>query len=168
MPAPVTHFEINVKDAAKGNEFYHSLFGWKVTTLPGQNYGMVDTGVKMGIGGGIGQVGENDRPSALFYAQVRDVEACLTQVVNLGGRVVVPLTEVPGMVTFAQFADPEGNVIGLVKGPETPPANPQPRRRSVARKAAPKKAGSRKKAARKPKAKAKGRTKTRKASRRKR
>jgi predicted enzyme related to lactoylglutathione lyase len=28
---------------------------------------------------------------------------------------VVPVTEIPNMVTFAQFADPQGNVVGLVK-----------------------------------------------------
>jgi predicted enzyme related to lactoylglutathione lyase len=27
----------------------------------------------------------------------------------------VPVTEIPNMVTFAQFADPQGNVVGLVK-----------------------------------------------------
>jgi predicted enzyme related to lactoylglutathione lyase len=163
MPAPVTHFEINLKDAAKGNEFYRSLFGWKVTAMPDMNYGMVETGVQMGINGGIGQVGDNDRASALFYAQVEDVEAKLSQAVKLGGSVVVPMTEVPGMVTFAQFADLEGNVIGLVKGPETPPAKPQARRRSPAQKAAPRKAGSKRKTA----SKTKARPKARKSSRRK-
>jgi predicted enzyme related to lactoylglutathione lyase len=27
----------------------------------------------------------------------------------------MPVTEIPGMVIMAQFADPEGNVVGLVK-----------------------------------------------------
>jgi predicted enzyme related to lactoylglutathione lyase len=27
----------------------------------------------------------------------------------------VPVTVIPDMVTFAQFADPEGNVVGIVK-----------------------------------------------------
>jgi hypothetical protein len=29
--------------------------------------------------------------------------------------VITPVTEIPGMVTFALFQDPEGNVIGLLK-----------------------------------------------------
>ncbi len=28
-----------------------------------------------------------------------------------------PVTEIPDVVTFAQFADPDGNVIGLFKSP---------------------------------------------------
>ncbi len=27
----------------------------------------------------------------------------------------MPVTEIPNMVTFAQFSDPEGNVVGMVK-----------------------------------------------------
>ena len=31
-----------------------------------------------------------------------------------GGTVVMPVTSIPGMVTFAMFSDPEGNCVGLV------------------------------------------------------
>jgi predicted enzyme related to lactoylglutathione lyase len=34
----------------------------------------------------------------------------------LGGKVVVPPTEIPGVVTFAQFTDREGNVIAPDQG----------------------------------------------------
>jgi predicted enzyme related to lactoylglutathione lyase len=40
----------------------------------------------------------------------------LDRVVSLGGRVVLPPTEVPGVVTFALFKDPAGNLMGLIKG----------------------------------------------------
>jgi len=33
----------------------------------------------------------------------------------MGGKVVMPETEVPNMVTFALFQDTEGNTVGLVK-----------------------------------------------------
>ncbi len=32
----------------------------------------------------------------------------------MGGTEVVPVTEIPGMVTFAMLADPHGTVIGIV------------------------------------------------------
>ncbi len=35
---------------------------------------------------------------------------------KMGGKVVMPITEIPNMVTMAQFADPEGHIIGIVKG----------------------------------------------------
>jgi hypothetical protein len=51
----------------------------------------------------------------VFYVEVDDPQAYLDRIEKAGGTTVVPVTEVPGMVTFAQFADPQGNVIGLVK-----------------------------------------------------
>lgn len=39
----------------------------------------------------------------------------LDKVVAAGAEKVQDVTEIPGMVTFAQFRDPAGNVIGLVK-----------------------------------------------------
>ena len=76
-------------------------------------------------------------------------------VVALGGRVIVPLTDVPGMVTFAQFADPEGNIVGIIKGPQTPAKKAAPGRKAAAKKkvAPKKKAATKKKSSAKPKAK---------------
>jgi predicted enzyme related to lactoylglutathione lyase len=149
MAAPVTHFEVNVKDSKRAQDFYSNLFGWKIEPSMPMNYGMVNTGVKMGINGGIGQVDANGSPSTVFYVQVEDVQAHLDKAVSLGGRVIVPLTEVPDMVTFAQFADPEGNVIGLVKGPQSPPKVAKPRKAPVRRKRAAKPKGRGKRGRRK-------------------
>ena len=32
-----------------------------------------------------------------------------------GGRTVMPVTEIPGTVTLAQFQDPAGNMVGIIK-----------------------------------------------------
>ena len=67
MAAPVTHFEVNAKDAARVREFFSNLFGWKIDVEPTMNYGMVDTGVKMGINGGIGQAIGRTEASFFMY-----------------------------------------------------------------------------------------------------
>ena len=153
MAAPVTHFEINARDSKRANQFYSSLFGWSIEptgdAATGMIYGMVNTGVKMGINGGIGQTQAGGAPSVTFYAQVEDVQSHLDRAVALGGRVVIPLTVVPGMVTFAQFADPEGNIVGIIKGSQTPPKEAAPKRKAPPKK----KAATKKKASAKPKAK---------------
>jgi predicted enzyme related to lactoylglutathione lyase len=65
------------------------------------------------IGGGIGEAqGPNQ---VIFYIEVDDPQAYLDRIDKAGGRTVVPVTEIPDMVTFAQFSDPQGNVVGLVK-----------------------------------------------------
>ena len=43
------------------------------------------------------------------------LEETLAQVERMGGRTALPPIDTPGGLTIAQFADPEGNLIGLVK-----------------------------------------------------
>jgi len=140
MGAAVVHFEINARDTKRAWTFYSTLFDWTIDTNNPINYGMVTTGLASGIGGGIGDPPQGAAPGATFYVRVEDVKGYLDKAVRLGGKVVVPETVIPEMVTFGMFADPEGNVIGLVKGPQSDlpkpprraPAKP-PRKRSSSR-----------------------------------
>jgi predicted enzyme related to lactoylglutathione lyase len=141
MGAAVVHFEINVRDSKRAQDFYGTLFDWTVDLNNPINYGLVNTGLAMGIGGGIGETAEGAVPFATFYVQVEDVKGYLDKAVRLGGRVIVPETVIPNMVTLGQFADPEGNIIGLVEGPQTAP----PPKKKAARKPAKNKAPARKK-----------------------
>lgn len=111
MPNPVVHFEIVGKDGGKLQEFYKQAFGWTINADNPMQYGMVSNGGE-GIDGG---VTAGDRPEVAIYIQVADLAAALAEVKKRGGRVVQEITEIPGMVTLAKFADPEGNVVGLVK-----------------------------------------------------
>lgn len=114
MGQPVVHFEIVGKDGRKLQDFYAGLFGWHIDASNPMNYGVVDTHAEGSIGGGIAQ-SQDGQGHVTFYIQVDDPQAYLNKVEAMGGKTVVPVTEIPGMVTFAQFADPEGNVVGLVK-----------------------------------------------------
>jgi len=149
MAAPVTHFEIMGKDAQRLRDFYGNLFGWNFNLMPEMGYGMIDTGVKMGINGGLGQLPENQAPCVTFYVQVEDIQGHLDKAVGLGATVLVPVTEIPGMVTFAQFKDLEGNMVGLLKGPQEPPKPKRAKRATGKKVAVRKKTASRKPAAKK-------------------
>ncbi len=111
MPNPVIHFEIQVKDAGAAQEFYRKLFDWNINADNPMNYGVVDTQAG-GINGGV--TNAPTAPQVVFYVGVKDLQASLDRSESLGGKTVVPPTEIPGVVTFAMMADPEGNVIGLV------------------------------------------------------
>ena len=113
MANQVSWFEIMGQDGAKLQQFYGDLFGWKVDASNEMQYGMVE-GAEGGIGGGIGTSQDGSR-SVTLYVGVDDLQAYLDKAEQAGGRTVVPVTEIPNMVTFAQFADPEGNVVGLFK-----------------------------------------------------
>ena len=122
MGAPVVHWEINSNNAAALQEFYTKLFGWSVNANNPMQYGLVTTGTKVGIGGGIGQNDPNQpAPTAVtFYAAVKDMQGTLSKAVSLGATIVMPVTEIPNMVTMAMFRDLDGNIIGIIKDEPQP------------------------------------------------
>jgi predicted enzyme related to lactoylglutathione lyase len=77
------------------------------------NYGIVDNGGQ-GINGGI-SASPDGTAQATFYVQVADPQAMLDQIERQGGKTVMPVMAVPGGPTIAMFADPAGNIVGLVK-----------------------------------------------------
>jgi uncharacterized protein len=113
MGNPVTWFEVVGKDGAALQKFYSDAFGWQLEDF--QGYGMV-TNPERGIGGGIGTAQGGDG-HVTFYVETDDPQAALDKIEQLGGKTVVPVTEME-MVTFAQFADPEGHLVGIVKAQE--------------------------------------------------
>ena len=117
MPNPVVHWEILAKDTKKIHEFYARLFDWHVDANNPMDYGFVDTHTETGINGGIPSTDEENR--VIVYIEVDDLQAYLNKAAGLGGKTVMPPTTIPGVVTLAQFTDPEGNLIGLVMS-ETP------------------------------------------------
>lgn len=113
MPNPVVHFGINTGNAKDLEKFYSSVFDWHIEHMDEpMGYGMVDTHAG-GIGGGIGQSEQGNQVT--IYIEVDDPQAFLNKIEAQGGKTIVPVTVVPNMVTFAQFADPQGNIVGLVK-----------------------------------------------------
>ena len=112
MGRPVVHFEIGCRDRARTGDFYAKLFGWQVTAAgPASN---VDTGSPKGIQGHITSLGHEPEHYIAFYVDVEDVQAALDKAVELGGKKIVGPIPIP-TGTFAWFADPDGNVVGLLK-----------------------------------------------------
>jgi predicted enzyme related to lactoylglutathione lyase len=114
MATPVTWFEIISRNSVALGDFYSKLFGWKLEPFPGEYpYSVVETGGDSAIRGGIG---EADGPNRIIvYIEVDDPQTYLDRIEKRGGKVIVPVTTIPEVVTYAHFADPEGNVVGLVK-----------------------------------------------------
>jgi len=115
MGRPVVHFEIGCRDRARTGDFYSKLFGWQITAAgPASN---IQTGSPQGISGHITSLGHEPEHYTMFYVDVEDVQAALDKAAELGGKTLVgPITIPAG--TFAWFADPDGNTIGLLKAPK--------------------------------------------------
>ncbi len=111
----VIHWEIQSQQPEKLHEFYAEAFGWKIDANNPMKYGMVASGGRSGIDGGIGGGGEAPGSRVLVYAQVPSIVRVLKRIESLGGKTLMPRTDL-GMVIMALYSDPEGNTMGLVEG----------------------------------------------------
>ena len=115
MGQPIVHVEIMGKDSAKLQNFYKQLFDWKISDPHPDmgNYAVFDKETA-GVGGGIGE-DPDGKSRVTVYVSVPDLQKTLDHAVKMGGKIVMEPMEIPNVVTMAQFSDPNGNVIGLVK-----------------------------------------------------
>lgn len=115
MAHEIVHWEFMGPDGAAIITFYESLFGWKTEEVPGfDGYNLVGAD-QAGVGGAVGQGSESMPAYVTVYVQVDDVTEHLAKAEAAGGRIVMPRTVVPDMVTFGLLADPAGNVVGVVE-----------------------------------------------------
>jgi predicted enzyme related to lactoylglutathione lyase len=114
VPNKVVHWEIVGNDWKKLQQFYADLFGWNVDVNEEFQYGMVEAQDERSIPGGIGgEMGGGKRVS--IYVEVDDPQAYLDKAEHMGGKTLMPPTQIMPDLTIAMFADPEGNVTGLTK-----------------------------------------------------
>lgn len=116
MGQPVAFFEVISPNAGRAQKFYAELFGWQVSADPAMGgYALVDTGAGEGaVGGGIGPSSDPQDAGVKIYMRVDDLDGYLDRAEQLGGKRLVPPTDLPGdFGRFAIFADPDGNPVGL-------------------------------------------------------
>ena len=119
-------------DAATG--FYTELIGWGTAEWgEGENpYVMWTTdGTPEGSMGGVIPLPEEARkagapPHWLPYVGSSDIEATVSEAQKLGGKVLVPLTEIPTVGRFAVLSDPQGAVFAVFAPAEQAPGHEGP------------------------------------------
>lgn len=109
---PVVHWEIEARDPELVKEFYRRLFNWRI------GEGAVSW-IEAGIGGPepgpAGHVRQGETSRVTLYVQVRDLDASLRRVTELGGTTLSEPFDVPDGPTMAAIVDPEGNPVMLVQ-----------------------------------------------------
>lgn len=111
MAAKVIHVEVTGKDGPALQKFYNQIFDWNLNTDNPGGYGLQRDGE---FTSGIGATQDGSAGMVTFYVHSEDPAAVLRKVEELGGKVVMPLTEVAKDTTIALFADPEGHVVGIM------------------------------------------------------
>ena len=123
MDHTIVHFEIPAEDVGKLRKFYSQLFGWKIEKAEGYgDYWMISTvptdekgmPLRQGVNGGMMKK-QNPEHKFTYYVQVESVDEYCKKIEELGGKVIVPKTEVPGMLWWAIAFDPEGNHFAILE-----------------------------------------------------
>ncbi|MEV4115095.1 VOC family protein [Nonomuraea sp. NPDC049695] len=105
-------FDISTPDARRARRFYQEMFDWPVNAVD-ETYALVgDDGGRPT--GGIGQAGPNSPYTGIVvYFPVDDVDDALARAQRLGGSRVLEPARTP-LGRIAVFADPDGNLVGLL------------------------------------------------------
>jgi predicted enzyme related to lactoylglutathione lyase len=110
--------ELGTTNLESAKKFYTELLGWKLkeSNSAGMVYNEIVTGERA-VGGMFQMTAEcGNAPSHwMAYVAVDDVDAKAKQVVELGGKVCVPPTDIPNVGRFCVINDPTGATLSLIK-----------------------------------------------------
>jgi predicted enzyme related to lactoylglutathione lyase len=128
-------YELMTSDQDAAIDFYKKVVGWNVDqvveTPDGGRYTILAAGDR-GIGGVL-QISDEMRsggakPGWLGYVHVADTDVAVSRIVQAGGTVHMPPTDIPGTGRFALVADPGGVPFYVMtptpRGEEPPAADP--------------------------------------------
>ena len=119
MPT-VQHFEIPADDVERAIKFYKGVFDWSMQKLSNpqdssKDYWFFETkdeNGNKGIGGGL-MKRQAPEHSVTNYITVPSVDDYASRIVEAGGKVIMPKTEIPDMGFIIVFLDTENNMFGL-------------------------------------------------------
>jgi predicted enzyme related to lactoylglutathione lyase len=111
-------FELMTSDVAAAKKFYKGLFGWKMVAMnmPGMKYSVVSVGKDevAGIMPLPPKAPKKMPPQWGVYVTVDDVDATAKKTVKLGGKVLMPPTDIPGVGRFCVVQDPQGAMLSVI------------------------------------------------------
>lgn len=124
------HFEIHASDVEAAKKFYHGLFGWSFSAMPGgeeinyhliegQDFGM-DKGVTAGLMSRITTAPAAGSPvrGGTMTFDVADCDASYAWALANGGAEALPPTDFPGIGRCAYVEDGQGNIVGMITSAE--------------------------------------------------
>jgi uncharacterized protein len=118
VPGSFCWNELGTTDTQKAGDFYTGLFGWTRDDMSGGpvEYTMFKNGDR-GAGGMFKITPEMGPmpPNWLVYFAVDDCDARAQKATELGGQVMKPADDIPGIGRFAILLDPQGAAFAIIK-----------------------------------------------------
>jgi predicted enzyme related to lactoylglutathione lyase len=105
-------------DIATATAFYAEILGMGSETMDMEEgtYTVLTNSEGRQIGGAMNPQMEGTPPHWNVYFNVEDVDATVAKAQELGGQVVAPAFDVPGVGRMAVLADPQGAMFNLMAG----------------------------------------------------
>jgi len=117
-------YELMTSDPKAAGKFYSDVVGWtthEMASPDGSSY----TTFNIGSVGMAGMLTIPGHTAWIGYISVEDVDAHIEKIVEAGGKLWKPATDIPGMLRFAVLSDPQGAAIVVFTAD---PAMPSPQR----------------------------------------
>jgi predicted enzyme related to lactoylglutathione lyase len=108
-------FELATTDVDGAKKFYSELLSWNFTSIGPEmgNYAIINLN-----GVGIGGIFPKDdmAQTAMWrnVISVDDVDASAEQALQLGGKIIVPITDIPTVGRSCMIQDPQGATFQLI------------------------------------------------------
>ena len=110
--------ELLTTDVEGAKKFYRDLLGWEIEDMrvEGMDYSVVRAGGEEmgGIMAMPPQAPEGMPPHWGTYVTVAEVDSVAAMVPELGGKVLLPPTDIPGVGRFSVLQDPQGAVLSVI------------------------------------------------------
>jgi predicted enzyme related to lactoylglutathione lyase len=106
--------ELMTNNVDAAGKYYVNLLGWKSDHMPQMNYTMFKVGEQNVVGMTPLPPPMAKAPSHwMIYFAVESCDETVKKVGSLGGKVLVPGTDIPKMGRFAIFQDPQGAAFAV-------------------------------------------------------
>jgi predicted enzyme related to lactoylglutathione lyase len=117
----LAHFSINADDIDRAAKFYSGVFGWEFVPYGPPGFFMIQfpselaapvQGSLQGRRELVAGVVANSFECTLAVA---DIQVAAKSIEELGGKIIMPKTTLPGIGHLVFFQDPEGNMAGAMQ-----------------------------------------------------
>ena len=131
-PGSFIWYELMTPDPDTATSFYRAVVGWSIGSADpgrtdGKDYRMIGRSDGKHAGGVLRLTADmaqhGARPAWLAYLSVPDVNAAVAAIVADGGKILMPITAIPGVGSIAMVEDPQGVPL-YVMTPTPPPGMP--------------------------------------------